>query len=386
MKSYMRTNPDPERSVTVIYQDVKSGANVATEELVNAYRRSYPNDILRVHKQQAYFFRGRFAFLLNAVWSMYSIYVFLQSVEKTDAILSSLYTFTLPWQWSRHRDVPSIFYVHGDQRFRREPLRPSAHALYRRTVGALVDALQSYALKASTHLAFVSVTGQTMFAKKMDIPIARKSFILPNGVDTARFHPGSAYDRASLRRLHRAFGRFQLAYVGRADEKKGVHLLLASLRTLKVPVTLWIIYPSPRDQHSHAYLDGLTALSRSIPKRHRVRFVEDAGSVPDLYRFMDFLILPSRQEMLPLVLLEALASGVIPVATDVGDSGTILRRVSRRLVLRSDDPRVIGETLTGLMTLPQRKRIAIVKRGIREVARYTWEKTARALHERILTT
>ena len=53
-------------------------------------------------------------------------------------------------------------------------------------------------------------------------------------------------------------------------------------------------------------------------------FIKDRGEVADLMRGLDVFVLPSLIEGFSLALLEAMASGAVPVATDVGEHHSLV--------------------------------------------------------------
>jgi glycosyltransferase involved in cell wall biosynthesis len=134
--------------------------------------------------------------------------------------------------------------------------------------------------------------------------------VVPNVVDTTVFHPPKA-PRASRQ------GRpLRLLNVASLDEKKRhADLLhaLAAARARGLDAELEIV--------GEGRLDGmLRALSAELGLDGAVRF---AGSrspreVAERMRAADVFVLPSRFENLPVVLLEAMASGLPAIATAVG--------------------------------------------------------------------
>lgn len=120
--------------------------------------------------------------------------------------------------------------------------------------------------------------------------------VLPNGVDLDRFRGPS----------RRADGKIVVLHVGRPSPAKNRAFLppLASALVRRTPSELWVV-------------GGGT--DEDMPGVHPG--IVDHGQrtdVPDLLRRADVLVLPSVREGLPTVALEALASGVPVVASDIG--------------------------------------------------------------------
>ena len=113
-----------------------------------------------------------------------------------------------------------------------------------------------------------------------------------------------------------------LLFVGLLVERKGVDLLLAALaeaaRTgLPDEVRLTVVGDGPE----RAALEGSAS---SLGLASRVDFLGFRPDVPRLMAAADAFVLPARMEQQPLVLIEAMASGLPVLATDVGGVGDML--------------------------------------------------------------
>ena len=140
--------------------------------------------------------------------------------------------------------------------------------------------------------------------------------VLPMGADLALFRP--AQDRATIRaRLQFGPGRVVL-FVGKLTEKKGVTFLLQALARLPEDCRLVIVGEG-------MLRSELESEAGRLGIRDRIRFV---GAVPqrelaDYYRAADLVVVPSvrdargEAEGMPVVILEALASGAPVIATEV---------------------------------------------------------------------
>jgi glycosyltransferase involved in cell wall biosynthesis len=112
-----------------------------------------------------------------------------------------------------------------------------------------------------------------------------------------------------------------LGFVGRLAAEKRVALLLQALAQLPAATRLVIAGDGPKSTQ-------LTAQAAALGLRERVRFlghVAAGARLNALYNAIDLLVLPSRQEGLGMVLLEALATGTPVVATDLSGPRTIVR-------------------------------------------------------------
>lgn len=126
----------------------------------------------------------------------------------------------------------------------------------------------------------------------------------------------------------------RLLYVGRLSEAKGVPQLLAALsRPGFDPRRLEVTLAGDGD------LPVYRAKARSLGIDGFVHFEGwcNQEKVARLMAASDVLVLPSHDEVLPLVILEALAHGVAVVCTPIGEIPTLLADgVSARFVLPGD--------------------------------------------------
>lgn len=137
---------------------------------------------------------------------------------------------------------------------------------------------------------------------------------IPNGVDTEIFHPASAKERAAARHQHNVPGEAPVVlFVGRLDPVKNLEFFLS----------LW---PAIVKKNSHALFliagDGpskrsLQQKSQNLGVSANVRFLGNVSAPKSLYHAADVLVLPSTREGLSNTLLEALASGMAAIVSDI---------------------------------------------------------------------
>ena len=107
----------------------------------------------------------------------------------------------------------------------------------------------------------------------------------------------------------------------------------------------------------------LTALASELGVADRVTFAGHRDDTPALYASFDIFALTSDTEQMPLSVIEAMASGLAVVATDVGDVRSMLAPENAACVGTRDD-QVIARSLTGLLADPAgRSRIGAANRA-----------------------
>jgi glycosyltransferase involved in cell wall biosynthesis len=104
-------------------------------------------------------------------------------------------------------------------------------------------------------------------------------------------------------------------------------------------------------------------LAARAPEGVRLLGARPPAEVAELMRAADLFVLPSRFENLPVVLLEALVSGLPIVATAVGGVPEIVDASAGRLVA-PDDPRALAEAIADVAgRLESFDRAALARRA-----------------------
>ena len=192
-------------------------------------------------------------------------------------------------------------------------------------------------------------------------PVRDKCRVVPLGVDARRFHPPE-----------RPFeGPPTLLFVGRLRYYKGLGTLLQALSRLP-DVRLDVVGTGPMEKR---WRD----LAVELGVAPRVRFLGevDDAHLPQHYHRAHLFVLPSnaRSEAFGGVLLEAMASGLPCVSTELG-TGTswIVQDGTTGRVVPPRDPRAMAEAIADL--LADRARLRAMGRAARArvEARFTLER------------
>ncbi len=175
----------------------------------------------------------------------------------------------------------------------------------------------------------------TFIARGVD---GAKVFANPYGVDLSSFTPGRPAPAGSARRR-------RLLFVGRVGVRKGVPWLLQAFRSLPPDWELHLVGPVDPEMPS--------LLARLPHERVVLRGPVPGSALSAEYRAADLFCLPSIEEGLALVLLQAMASGLPVVATEesgVLDAGRDGKEV---VAVRAADAEDLACRLAGLAEDPE---------------------------------
>lgn len=191
--------------------------------------------------------------------------------------------------------------------------------------------------------------------------------VIPNGVDVDTYRPGLAPIR------HLRDDKLNILFVGRLEKRKGLGDLLRAYRAMKARV--------PRSRLIIVGDGPLRGRVESFVTRHRLPDVVMAGFVPDsvkprYYSSADIFCAPATgAESFGIVLLEALASGLPVVATEVPGYMSVLEPGRDSVTVMPKNWRELSASLVILARDPDlRRRMSAY--ALEKVRRYSWEHVA----------
>jgi glycosyltransferase involved in cell wall biosynthesis len=210
--------------------------------------------------------------------------------------------------------------------------------------------------------------------KDLDLEPSKISWV-PNGVDIDKFsnprHASGVLQKYGLP----STGPLVLC-VCRISRNKGLHYLLQATSKLKTMIgTLSVLIVGPsRDKE---YKNWLVNMAINLGVADVVHFREN---VPDddltrLYSQADLFVLPSEQETLPLVVLEAMAAGCPLIATSVGGIPDIVVNGENGLLIDPGNAEEIVEGVSMLLN-DDNLRMKLSEQGRRTARDYSWKNIA----------
>ena len=188
--------------------------------------------------------------------------------------------------------------------------------------------------------------------------------IVPNGIDLTRVVPGP-------KPLNE---RLELLFVGRAEERKGLPVLMRAFEALRaagVDAHLTVAGASEEEaEHLLLETDGVDIAGR-VSEEEKWRLLHDA----------DLLCAPSLGgESFGIVLLEALASGTPVVCSDIPGYRDVVRDDVEGRLVPPGDPAALGEAIRALaVRRSHREQLAVAARERAE--RFAWPHVAEEVEQ-----
>lgn len=155
-----------------------------------------------------------------------------------------------------------------------------------------------------------------------------------------------------------------IGFVGRLERVKGCDLLIEAVSKLVL-----------RGFHSQLVIVGegpeketLMQMVKNLGLGGNVHFCGFREDINNVYQSLDMLVLPSRHEGIPLVMLEAMAQGVPIVATRVGGIPEVITDGVQGLLSTPENPETLADRIMSCFINPEetKKRVAAAKKKILE--------------------
>jgi glycosyltransferase involved in cell wall biosynthesis len=189
---------------------------------------------------------------------------------------------------------------------------------------------------------------------------------VPNATDTSYF----AHHTKDRKTIREGYGigigedEFLVLFVGRLDQQKGLEYLIGAASRLDKRFKILIVG------------EGLEKYKRHLLNMaHGIENIIFTGALygedlKEVYAASDIFVLPSLYEGFPTVLLEAMASGLPIVASDIPSTRSIVKSDFGVLIT----PRDPGKLADAILKLDDKKALREMgKKSVEESKRYDWD-------------
>jgi glycosyltransferase involved in cell wall biosynthesis len=224
---------------------------------------------------------------------------------------------------------------------------------------------ESILRKLTTRYIAISETVKQYGVSDLKIP-PDKIEVIYNAVDTQKFTPITLGKNAKLQELGVPAGRKIVTTVGSCEERKGHHYFIEAAEKVvkKFPDTHFLIVgDSSADPDFTSRIKEMVNLKKL---RDRILFTGVRKDIPEILSITDVFVLPSLYEGLPIALLEAMASGVPAVVTDVGSNPEVVTDGVNGFMVLSKNSLMLAQRIEGLLADP-RKADAMGAEGLKTV-------------------
>jgi len=236
--------------------------------------------------------------------------------------------------------VPVLLHLHAAQ----------LHSAYPRLPGPL-QALTRWFFSMPQACVVLGEASRQFVVEQLEVP-AQRVQVLNNGVP----------EPSQSRRVPGAVQR--ILFVGNLSERKGVSDLLAALARPGFDTQRVVV-----DIAGGGDVAAYTAQARALGLQDWVHFTGwlDQPGVARLMARADLLVLPSYDEGLPLVILEAMANGVAVVCSPVGEIGAVLTHEKQALLVPPGDVPALALAMQRVL------QDAVLRQALEQAGRQLYE-------------
>ncbi len=286
------------------------------EENVDGYK------VIRLHSKRARKDRSNTLEMLHYVILAKRYTKRLVLVNKPDHIISffALPTGLVAWYLNKKFKIPYTLSLRGGD-------VPGFLPKNLKRLHMLTMPFTNMIWKKAAHIVANSI-GLKQLAEKTASHFNKKVECIPNGVDTDIFKPNQNQGKSN---------NFEVLFVGRLTEQKGATYLLKALAKMsgdKLEVVNTIHCTIIGDGPLRKTLESEAA---ELGIADRVSFIGwvDRDELPKYYQSSDVFVLPTSEEGMPNVVLEAMASGLPIITTNVAGNEELVHNSQNGILINN---------------------------------------------------
>jgi len=192
-------------------------------------------------------------------------------------------------------------------------------------------------------------------------------FTIPNGVELSEFENLSKTD--VRKKLKIDDSENIILFVGTLKTVKGIKYLIEAVKIVKekgLKIKLLLVGDGEEKEE-------LKKISEKLNLKENIIFVGriDNKEIPEYMIASDIFVLPSLSEGLPVVILEAMASGIPIIATKVGGVPDIVKDKENGFLVDSKSPTQIAEKILYLLANDDTRKF-ISLNNFKKAKDYSW--------------
>ncbi len=193
---------------------------------------------------------------------------------------------------------------------------------------------------------FVAINQEVRSELEQEGIVARRIKTLPNGVDTDLYQPATRLEKEKLKTTLGLGAGPVILYVGRLHQVKNLAVLIDSFALLPAAATnaqLLIIGLGPEEINLKKQIAAKDLTGKIV-------FIPMQEDVQPYFQAADIFVLPSQREGIANALLEAMASGLAPVASRVGGNKELIQDGTNGFLVEPGEAASLAGALSRLVS------------------------------------
>jgi len=205
--------------------------------------------------------------------------------------------------------------------------------------------------------------------KSYELVPSKKIFVLHNGIDIAKFNVIKSSHRNSKK------NQVVIGIVCRLEPQKGIIYLLLAMRIILAK------FPNAKLEivGDGSLFRELVEYSKNLGISNSVKFFGKFADVIPFYKRMDVFVLPSLYEGFGIVLLEAMASGLPIVATNVDGINEVVVDGESGILIPPKNPEAIADAVLKIIENDQLSE-RLILRGYERAKSFDIKENVYKLH------
>lgn len=220
----------------------------------------------------------------------------------------------------------------------------TAHGFHFYTGAPLINWILYYPVERwLAHYTDVLITiNKEDYERAKKFKVRQVEYIPGVGIDVEKFSPNPCDRDKKRQELGINSDDIVLLSVGELNENKNHRLIIELLPYLKNNIFYVICGKGP-------LMEEYINLANKLGIQKRLKLMGYVNDTPNYYRIADLFVFPSKREGLPVSIMEAMASGLPIIATDIRESRDLLGDSSNVLFSLDDDRDYIIKSINKLL-------------------------------------
>ncbi|MGB7415016.1 MAG: glycosyltransferase family 4 protein [Thermosynechococcaceae cyanobacterium] len=242
--------------------------------------------------------------------------------------------------------IPHITTLHQDlsKKYEKYHISTPEKNNYKHIINYFYDTISNIGKRSIIKSSFIAISDEMKTQIRDDLGVREEKVnLIYHGVDPTRFKKISTNERIRSRKEFGIHNNAKVAcLVGSLIERKGHDILIESLSILRAKnIDVVAVLAGTGDEKWKQKIEGMAI---NLGVRDLVNFVGFTDTFK-VFSAADILVAPSRYEAFPLVSIEAMLSGIVPIRTPTSGSQNQITEGVDGFIVPYEDAEALADTM-----------------------------------------